>query len=92
MRHAVAPPTRAETARDDMPPELRDLLDRVLALPPDVAETLGPAVAEAIEQARFRSRVLDVAREALERLRLELEVARFDLELTRKERDSRGAA
>lgn len=73
--------------RESVPSELVELMDRVRALPPDVADELAPAVAEAIEQARFRGRVLGVATEALERLRLDLELTRFDLELTRKERD-----
>ena len=78
--------------RDLVPPELAELLRIVDRLPADVAQAIAPAVAEAVEQAWFRSRVLDVAKEALERLRLELDLTRFDLELTRKERDSRGAA
>ena len=73
---------------ESVPAELTELMDMVRALPPDVAEELAPAVAEAIEQARFRGRILGVATEALERLRLDLELTRFDLELTRKERDS----
>ena len=72
---------------ETVPPELAELMDLVRALPADVAEELAPAVAEAIEQARFRGRVLGVAKEALERLRLDLEITRFDLEITRKERD-----
>jgi uncharacterized protein (DUF3084 family) len=45
-------------------------------------------VDDALDQARFRSRVLSVARDALEQLRLDLELARFDLEATRRERES----
>jgi hypothetical protein len=45
-------------------------------------------VDEAMEEARFRNRILSVARDALEQLRLDLEMARFDLEATRRERES----
>jgi hypothetical protein len=45
-------------------------------------------VDEALEEARFRGRVLSFARDALEQLRLDLELTRFDLEATRRERES----
>ncbi len=70
-----------------VPAELAEVMALVRALPSAYREELMPAVVEAIEQARFRGRVLDVAKEALERLRLDLELTRFDLELTRKERE-----
>ena len=85
MRTATA--RGAEPLAEIVPAELADLLDRVRALPPSIAEELAPAVRDAIEQARFRGRALGIAAEALERLRLDLELARFDLELTRRERD-----
>jgi len=77
---------------EGIPSELSDLLNKVRSLSPEVARELAPAVAEAIEQARFRSRALGIAKEALERLRLDLELTRFDLEMTRIERDGRRVA
>jgi hypothetical protein len=64
------------------------LRERVLAQPTEVRAELEPIVDEALEEARFRGRVLSMARDALERLRLDLELARFDLEATRRERES----
>jgi hypothetical protein len=64
------------------------LRDRVQAQPTEVRAELEPMVDEALDHARFRSRVLTFARDALERLRLDLEMARFDLEATRRERES----
>lgn len=85
MSHA---PSRAEGAvPESLPAELITLLDRVRTLPPRVRAELEPAVSEALEQARFRGRILDVARDALERLRFDLELARFDLDATRRERE-----
>jgi hypothetical protein len=73
--------------RQDAPPELLTLMDRVRALPIEVRVELEPIVGDALEQAVFRGRVLTVAREALERFKLDLELARFDLEATRRERE-----
>jgi hypothetical protein len=72
---------------DPIPPELMELMDRVRSLPHEVREELEPVVIDALEQAKFRSRVLSVARDGLEQLRLDLELARFDLDATRRERE-----
>src|SRR4051812_30140124 len=71
-----------------LPPELLELRERVLAQPREVRAELGPLVEEAMEHARFRSRVLSVARGALEQFKLDLEMARFDLDATRRERET----
>lgn len=75
-------------ANDSLPIELVELKERVEALPPKVRAELGPMVEEVLEQARFRGRILSVARDALEQLRLDLEMARFDLDATRRERET----
>jgi hypothetical protein len=75
-------------ANDSLPIELVELKERVEALPPKVRAELGPMVEEILEQARFRGRILSVARDALEQLRLDLEMARFDLDATRRERET----
>jgi hypothetical protein len=72
---------------DPLPAELLALQDRIRSLSPPIRRELEPIVAEALEEARFRGRVLAIAREALVRLRLDLALARFDLDLTRKERE-----
>lgn len=84
--------TQASPSIDAVPAELSELLAKVRSLSPEVANELAPAVADAIEQAKFRSRALGVAKDAIERLRLDLELTRFDLELTRRERDERRSA
>ncbi len=83
---ATAADGRLETA--DPPHELVTLRDRILKLPPSIRQELEPVVSEALEEARFRDRVLSIAREALVRLRLDLEIARFDLDVTRREREN----
>jgi hypothetical protein len=82
-------PCRPEgPALESAPEELVELMDRVRALPDDVRGELEPIVADALEHAHFRGRILTVARDAIERLRLDLELTRFDLDATRKERES----
>ena len=83
----IASPRADVPPREPPLPEIAELLATVRSLPASVRVPLEPAVAEVIEQSRFRGRVLDVAREALERLRLDLALMQFDLEITRKERD-----
>lgn len=70
-----------------LPGELLTLQERVRSLPESVRGELEPIVTEALEQARYRGRVLTIARDALVRLRLDLELARFDLDATRRERE-----
>jgi hypothetical protein len=72
---------------DDVPAELRTLAARVRSLPNEIRITLEPAVNDALEQAAFRARVLVLAREALERMRHDIELIRFDLDQTRQERE-----
>jgi nitric oxide reductase activation protein len=80
-------PIQTEPAGDVLPTELVELMDRLRTQPAEVREELEPLVADAVEQARFRGRIMTVARDALERLKLDLELARFDLDATRRERE-----
>jgi hypothetical protein len=70
-----------------LPLELVELRERVKAQPSDVRAELEPLLEDVLEHARFRNRIMSVARDALERLQLDLEVARFDLDATRRERE-----
>ncbi|MGO9470408.1 MAG: hypothetical protein ACLQIB_38865 [Isosphaeraceae bacterium] len=71
------------------PAELVALRERIREQPADVRAELEPLIEEVLEHAQFRGRVLAIARDGLERLRLERAALRFDLEVTRRERDSR---
>ncbi len=77
-----------EIARESYPSELLALRERIREQPADVRAELEPLIEEVFEHAQFRGRVLDIARDGLERFRLELAALRFDLEITRRERDS----
>lgn len=69
----------------EVPSELVMLAARVRALPEWLRVELEPMLNDAMEQAVFRGRVLSLARDALSRYRLDLEMARFDLDQTRIE-------
>ena len=71
-----------------VPSGLIELRDRVRSMPFEVRSVLEPIVDDACEDAMFRGRVLNVARDALERLRLDLAMTRFDLDATRRERET----
>lgn len=73
---------------ESLPAEMLELIERIQAQPPVVRAELVPLMDEVLEQLRFRSRIINVARDGLERLRLDLEMARFDLDATRRERES----
>ena len=71
----------------DVSPELSRLREKLNRLPDDLRKELVPLAEEALDATLFRSRVLDIAREGLERYRLDLAIANFDLEATRRERE-----
>ena len=82
--------TGAECALESAPADLVALKERVAGQPSRVRRELEPLIDEVMEHAYFRSRVIWIAREAIERLRIDLAATRFDLEATRRERDARG--
>jgi hypothetical protein len=76
------------TDTDPVPSELVVLKQRIQQQPARVRAELEPLIDDVLEHALFRSRVMLIAREALERFRLDLASLRFDLEATRRERRS----
>lgn len=77
---------RPAAGRESVPSELAALRDRVMSQPSEVRDVLVPLLDEAMEDALFRHRVLDVAQSALAQYRHDLEITRFDLDATRRER------
>jgi len=78
---------RGETGQ--VPSELMVLKGRIAGQPPKVRAELEPLIDEVLEHAMFRSRVMLIARDALQRLRVDMAALRFDLEATRRERNQR---
>jgi hypothetical protein len=75
-------------ASEPIPVELVELRERIQAQPAPIRAELEPLVEEALEDARFRGRAMMIARDALERFRLDLAMLEFDLEITRREREA----
>ncbi len=70
---------------EQVPTELIELKKRIQGQPPSVRAELEPLIDEVMEHAMFRSRVMLIARDALQRFRLDLASVRLDLEATRRE-------
>jgi len=68
------------------PSELVALKERIQDQPPSVREELEPLIDEVMEHAVFRSRVMLIARDALQRFRVEMAAMQFDLDMTKRER------
>jgi hypothetical protein len=62
------------------------LKGRIQDQPARVRAELEPLIDEVLEHAVFRSRVMLIAREALQRFRTDLAAMQFDLEATKRER------
>jgi hypothetical protein len=88
MKMTGAESDNQHLAADPIPQELLELKERILAQPPVIRAELEPLVDEAVEDARFRRRAMMLARDALARFRLDLAAMEFDLEATRRERES----
>jgi len=69
-----------------LPTELVALKDRIADQPHAVRAELEPLIDEVLEHAMFRSRVMLIVREALQRFRVDMAALQFDLEATKRER------
>jgi hypothetical protein len=74
---------------DRLPEELVELREKIRSQPREVRAELEPLIEDALEHAVFRQRVLTVARDALQRLRLDLAMSEFDREALRSEHETR---
>jgi hypothetical protein len=85
MRSSEMVQTAKVGGAEHVPTELRELKERIQGQPPMVRAELEPLIDEVMEHAMFRSRVMLIARDALQRFRVDLASARLDLEATRRE-------
>ncbi len=71
-----------------LPNELEELGRRLRELPEPHGGTLVSLFERVAEGFRLRNRIMNVAKDALERIRLEVACMQFDLEVTRREKES----
>ncbi len=77
-----------EQLTNDTPVELVELHRAIQALPPAQRQTLIPAFQRVAESTNRRRKILQLVQEALGQLRLDMKYLVFDLEATRRERDT----
>jgi hypothetical protein len=82
----TAEETSVPCLKEQVPTELVVLKERIQGQPAKVRAELEPLIDEVLEHAMFRSRVMLIARDALQQFRLDMASLRFDLEVTRRER------
>jgi len=74
--------------KDQLPMDLNDLINAVAKLPAEHQADLDQPLKRVIEYTRRRRRILNLIQEALSQLRMDMKYLMFDLEATRRERDS----
>ncbi len=71
-----------------LPREIHELLAAIDGLPEEHRQTLEPIVQRVIESSWRRRQILTTIQESISQLRLDMKYLMFDLEATRRERDS----
>ncbi|MGL4514250.1 MAG: transcriptional regulator [Lacipirellulaceae bacterium] len=82
------PSTATTTSISDLPSDLQHLAAAIAALPAEHVADLQPLLDRVVESTGRRRRILTLVQEALGQLRLDMKYLMFDLEATRRERDS----
>ncbi len=82
----------ALTTADPLPMDLNDLITAIGDLPAEYRRHLENPLNRVVEYTRRRRRILNLIQEALSQLRMDMKYLMFDLEATRRERDSYKAA
>lgn len=77
-----------ENKQDEIPADLLELTAAIQALPIEQRVGLLPALRRVTESSVRRRRILTLVQEALGQLRLDMKYLVFDLEATRRERDT----
>jgi hypothetical protein len=73
---------------EELPKDVADLATAISALPGEYRSHLEPLIYRVIDSTKRRRRILNLVQEALSQLRLDMKYLVFDLEATRRERDS----
>ncbi|MEM7782171.1 MAG: transcriptional regulator [Planctomycetota bacterium] len=74
--------------QEQLPMDLTDLMGAIQDLPQEYRQKLEQPLNRVVEYTRRRRRILNLIQEALSQLRMDMKYLLFDLEATRRERDS----
>lgn len=78
----------AANTNEEFHQDLVDLGNLIAGLPAEHRTKFEPVLARVLESTKRRRRILTLVQEALSQLRLDMKYLVFDLEATRRERDS----
>jgi hypothetical protein len=73
---------------EELPKDVAELAAAVANLPAEHRSRIEPLMFRVVDSTRRRRRILNLVQEALSQLRLDMKYLVFDLEATRRERDS----
>ena len=80
--------SKTNAVTEQLPLDLNDLISAVQGLPQEYQDQLAQPMNRVVEYTRRRRRILNLIQEALSQLRMDMKYLMFDLEATRRERDS----
>lgn len=80
--------TPARVTADGLPAEFAELCERLTTLPAHLADPLLPLCNKISDWVRLQQRLVRAAQDAIDQQRLDLQYLYFDVEATRRERDS----
>jgi hypothetical protein len=81
-------PTTMTSTQVQLPADVAQLAAAVEKLPAEYRSEINHYMSAVIESTKRRRRILELVQEALGQLRLDMKYLVFDLEATRRERDS----
>lgn len=74
--------------KTQLPLDVQDLAAAVARLPAEHRSQIEPLMSRVVSSSLRRRRILELVQEALSQLRLDMKYLVFDLEATRRERDT----
>ena len=80
--------TPSQAIHDPLPADVVQLATLIQTLPTEYRQRLDPVLSRVMESTRRRRRILSLVQDALSQLRLDMKYLMFDLEATRRERDT----
>jgi hypothetical protein len=84
----MMPETTHLSQHDELPSDILDLAEAVKTLPLEHRRRIEPLFQRVVENSKRRRQILTLVQEALSQLRLDMKYLMFDLEATRRERDT----